>query len=94
MHTLAILLLLGQAQAADTTGYSSPALRALVQRAESANAAPPASLRGYTARYESEVGLVKRLPDRIEGASTIEQTAGEFTWVVGRGFGQYQRGTG
>ncbi|HOX21073.1 MAG TPA: hypothetical protein PLI70_09120 [Gemmatimonadales bacterium] len=89
---LAILLLLGQAQAADTSGYATPALRAIIQRAESANAAPPPDLRGYTARYESEVGLVKRLPDRIEGASTIEQTAGEFTWVAGRGFGQHEQG--
>jgi hypothetical protein len=92
MHTIAMLLLLGQAQLPDTTGYTTAALRALIQRAESANAAPAAGLRGYTARYESEVALVKRLPERIEGASTIEQTAGQFTWVVGRGFEQHEQG--
>ena len=92
MHMLAILLLLGQAQAADTNGYSTPALRAVIQRAESANAAPPAALRGYTARYETAVALTKLLPDRIEGTSTIEQTAGVFTWQDGVGFGQHQEG--
>ncbi len=89
---IAILLLLGHAQAADTLPYASPALRVVIERAESANAGPPANLRGYTARYESEVALVKRLPNRIEGASTIEQTAGEFRWVLGRGFNQHQQG--
>jgi hypothetical protein len=91
---LHLFLLLSQAplQAADTTGGASPALRALIAHAAGVNAAPQAGLRGYVARYESEVGLAKRLPDRIEGASTIEQTAGEFTWVAGRGFGQHQEG--
>lgn len=89
---IAILLLVTQAQTADTGSYATPALRAVIERAAAANAATPANLRGYTARYESEVALAKRLPDRIEGASTIEQTAGVFTWAVGRGFGQYQQG--
>jgi hypothetical protein len=89
---LSLLLMLSQAPVADTTGYATPALRTLIQRAEAANARPAADLRGYSARYESEVALVKRLPDRIEGASTIEQTAGEFTWVVGKGFGQHEQG--
>lgn len=89
---LAILLLLGQGQLPDTTGYATPALRALIRHASAANAAPPAALRGYTARYESEVALTKLLPDRIEGTSTIEQTAGVFTWQAGAGFGQHQEG--
>jgi len=89
---VSLLLLIVQAQARDTATYSSPALKAVIDRAAAANAAPPADLRGYTARYESEVAMAKRLPDRIEGTSTIEQTAGEFTWVVGRGFSQYQEG--
>ena len=89
---LAMLLLFGQGQVPDTSAYASPALRTLVQHASAANAAPPAALRGYSARYESEVALTKLLPNRIEGTSTIEQTAGVFTWQHGVGFGQYQEG--
>ncbi len=89
---IAILFLIAQAQTADTNSYATPALRALIARAAAVNAAPPANFLGYTARYESEVALVKRLPDRIEGASTIEQTAGVYTWAVARGFGQYEQG--
>ena len=89
---MALLFLLAQAPTADTTGYTSEALRALVARAESANAAPPTGLHGYSARYESEVALAKRLPERVEGASTIEQTAGVFTWEIGRGFSQHEEG--
>ena len=89
---IVILFLIAQAQTADTNSYATPALRALIARAAAVNAAPPANFLGYTARYESEVALVKRLPDRIEGASTIEQTAGVYTWAVGRGFGQYEQG--
>lgn len=87
-----LLLLLLQPQVADTIDYSSPALKALIGRAEQVNAAPPEGLRGYIARYESEVGISKRLPGNIEGTSTVEQTAGEFTWVVGAGFGQHEQG--
>lgn len=89
---LPLLLLLAQTQATDTSHYATPALRALIGRAAAINAAPPAELRGYTAHYESEVAMAKRLPDRIEGTSTVEQTAGDFTWAVGRGFGQHQIG--
>ena len=91
---LHLLFLLSQAppQAADTTGYTSPALRAVVTKAHAANAAPPPSLLGYTAKFESEVAITKRLPDRIEGASTIEQTEGQFTWVLGKGYEQHQLG--
>ncbi len=89
---LSLLLLLTQATTQDTASYSSPALREVVGRAATINAAPPADFRAYTARYESEVALIKILPDRIQGASTIEQTAGVFTWIVDSGFGQHQQG--
>lgn len=89
---LSLLLLFARPQAADTSQYSSPELRALIARAEAANAGPPAALRGYTARYEASLGLVRLVPGRVEGASTVEQTAGEFTWLVGQGFGQHQEG--
>ena len=91
---LPILLILAQAptQLPDTVGSATPALRALLERAAAVNAAPPADFRALTARYESEVGLVKLLPGRIQGASTIEQTAGIFTWVADSGFGQHQEG--
>ncbi len=84
--------MLSQTVAQDTTTYASPALRAVIERAAAVNAAPPADFRGYSARYESEVALVKLLPDRIQGASTIEQTAGIFTWLVDSGYGQHQLG--
>lgn len=89
---IALLALLTLQQDVDTARYSTPALRALVARAESANAAPAPGLLGYTARYESEVALTKLLPGRVEGTSTIEQTSGGFTWVDGQGFGQHQEG--
>ncbi len=89
---LPLLLLLSQAVPQDTASYSSQALRDVIARAEAANARPPESLRGYTARYESEVALIKLLPDRIQGASTIEQTAGVFTWIADSGYGQHQLG--
>jgi hypothetical protein len=89
-----ILLILAQAttQLPDTATYATPALRAVIERAAAVNASPPADFRAYTARYESEVALVKLLPGRIQGASTIEQTAGVFTWVADSGFGQHQQG--
>jgi hypothetical protein len=89
---LALLLMLSQTVAQDTTTYATPALRTVIERAATATAAPPADLRGYSARYESEVALVKLLPNRIQGASTIEQTAGIFTWLVDSGYGQHQLG--
>ncbi|HMU60229.1 MAG TPA: hypothetical protein PKA66_00485, partial [Gemmatimonadales bacterium] len=91
---LPILLILAQAttQLPDTAAYATPALRALIGRAATVNASPPADFRAYTSRYESEVALVKLLPGRIQGASTIEQTAGVFTWVADSGFGQHQQG--
>jgi len=91
---LPIFLILAQAttQIPDTSGYASPALRAVIDRAAAVNAAPPTDLRALTARYEAEVALVKLLPDRIQGASTIEQTAGVFTWIPDSGFGQFQQG--
>jgi hypothetical protein len=92
MLPLLLILVQAQPQGPDTTTYASPALRALIERAAAANSAPPAPLLGYTARYESEVALVKLLPNRIEGASTIEQTAGIFTWLVDSGYGQHELG--
>lgn len=89
---IALLALLTLQQTGDTAAYSSPALRTLVARAASTNASPATGLLAYTGRYESEVAMVKLLPGRIEGASTIEQTAGRFTWVAGQGYGQHQEG--
>jgi len=91
MIALLLLTLQPSAQAVDTT-YATPALKTVIARAAAANAAPPPDLRAYTAKYESEVAMAKRLPDRVEGTSTVEQTAGTFTWVVGRGFGQHEEG--
>lgn len=91
---LSALLLMAQvqAQAPDTGHYTTQALRAVVAQGAEVNAASNPTLRAYTSRYESEVGLTKLLPGRIEGTSTIEQTAGTFTWVAGKGFGQHQEG--
>lgn len=85
------LLLALQVQAVDST-YSSPALRALVDRAAVINALPPAPLRAYSAKFESELAVVKGLPGPIEGTATVDQVGGIFRWDRTKGFGQHQIG--
>ncbi|MFI5210137.1 MAG: hypothetical protein ACHQ2E_06815, partial [Gemmatimonadales bacterium] len=87
------LLLQATAQGpAVDSSYASPALRALVERAAAANNLPPKALRAYTAKFESELAVVKGLPGPIEGTATVDQVGGIFRWDRDKGFGQEQVG--
>ena len=86
-----LLLLLAFQLPADST-YSTPALRDVVERAAVYNAAASAQLRPFAAQYQSSVGVVRRLPDNVEGSATIEQMAGIFRWTPDGVFQQHQTG--
>src|SRR3954471_4306704 len=60
--------------------YASPALRAFMGAAADANHLPPATLRGYRARVESELSLLVRDTLGREHAAQIEQLAMAATW--------------
>ena len=60
--------------------YSSPYVRALVDRASSSNRRVPDSLQGYLARVESEMAFIARQPDGVEQTVTVEQTASVVRW--------------
>jgi len=91
MIALLLLLQAAAAQQGDSS-YSSPVLRALVERAAVLNALPPEALRAYSAKFESELAVVKGLPGPIEGTATVDQVAGEFRWDRLKGYGQHQVG--
>src|SRR5690349_11926545 len=78
------LLLIAQISAAapplDAT-YSTPALRQLVDRASIENHEPPASLRAYHSRVESELSMLVRDTLGREQAAQIEQLAVDATWL-------------
>jgi hypothetical protein len=65
---------------ADPT-YSTPALRHLVERAAVENHEPPASLRAYRSRVESELSLLVRDTLGREEAAEIEQFAANARWI-------------
>ena len=67
------------AQSADST-YSSPAVRALVERASIQNRRVPDSLRAYVARAESELAIAARQADGVEQTFAVEQTANVVRW--------------
>ena len=89
---IALLLLLHAPVPGPDSTYSSPALRALVERAAVANALPPPALRAYAAKFESELAMVKGLPGPVEGTVTVDQIGGEFRWDREKGYGQHQVG--
>src|SRR5436189_875738 len=60
--------------------YSSPALAAFITEAASANRLPPAALRGYRARIESELSLIVRDTLGRERAAQVEQLAMTAAW--------------
>ena len=68
------------AQGSTDSTYSTPAVRALVERAVVANRAVPDSLRAYEARVASEMAFVARQPDGIEQTFTVEQTESVVRW--------------
>ena len=69
-----------------------PRPAALVDQAAAANVLPPAALRAYSAKFESELAVVKGLPGPIEGTATVDQVGGIFRWDRDKGFGQQQVG--
>ena len=74
-------LLLAQLALPADSGYTSPALEALVARAARANHAPPPAFRAYHAHVESELALI--LGDSLlhENAVQIEQFASSVGWA-------------
>ncbi len=84
-------LLLALQQAPDST-YATPALRDVVERAAVYNAAAAGQLRPFAAQFQSSIGVVRRLPDNVEGSATIEQMAGIFRWTPQGVFQQHQTG--
>lgn len=76
----------------DSAAYSTPALRALVARAATANQSPPASLRGYRATVETEVGFTLRDTLGRERTSQVEQLASDAKWKRGDAYELHVRG--
>ena len=60
--------------------YSSPALAAFIATAAAANRLPPAPLRGYRARVESELSLILRDTLGRERSTQVEQLAMTAVW--------------
>jgi hypothetical protein len=75
----ALVVVLTAAQPADST-YSTPAVRALVERASVQNRRVPDSLRAYVARAESELAIAARLADGVEQTFAVEQTDNVVRW--------------
>ena len=82
MLPLLLWVQLGGAAWADST-YSSVPLRDLVAAAAVANRQPPAELRSYRSRVETELSLILRDTLGREHTAEVEQLASEATWVPG-----------
>lgn len=85
------LLLIAQIAVARTDGpvdstYSSPALRRFVERAAVENHEPPASLRAYRSRIETELSFMVRDTLGREASAQIEQIASDATWARNDGY--------
>src|SRR5512133_1211172 len=76
------LLLCAQlvAPSVDST-YASPALRRLVARAATENRFPPAALRSYRSRIETELSLLVRDTLGRERSAEVEQLATDALWT-------------
>lgn len=70
----------GTVRVRDTSTYATPALRAMIAEASERNRRVPDGLRSYRARIGSEVAIVLRRPDGVEGAVSVEQFAGSARW--------------
>src|SRR5688500_13944186 len=75
---VAIAQVIAQAPADST--FSSPAVRALVERAAESNRRVPDSLRSYAARVASEMAFIARETDGVEPTFTVEQTESTVRW--------------
>jgi len=64
----------------DSGAYSSEALRAMVAMAAESNRLPPATLRGYRSRIETETSLIIRDTLGREHSAEIEQIASDGSW--------------
>ena len=69
-------------QPGDTATFATPAVRAIVTRATTANRELPAGLEAYRARVESEIGLVLNITTNAPGA--IAGTAAGSNEVAGQ----------
>ena len=82
MLTLIFCAQLVAATSIDST-YSSPALRALVARAAAENRQPPAALKSYRSRIETELSLLIRDTLGRERSAEVEQLATDASWTRG-----------
>ena len=73
---------LSAAMPADST-YASPALREFVARAAIENRFPPAALRAYRSRIETELSLLIRDTLGRERSAEVEQLASDAAWTRG-----------
>ncbi len=73
------ILICAQLAMADSV-YASPALRAFVEAASVRNRHVPVALRSYRASVESEIAIVARRADGVEGTVSIEQVQNEVRW--------------
>jgi hypothetical protein len=87
LATAAMLAAATAPQSVDST-YSTPAVRALVERASVQNRHVPDSLRAYVARAESELAVAARQADGVEQTFAVEQTANVVRWERG---GRYEQ---
>jgi hypothetical protein len=68
--------------------YASERVRAVVTSAAAMNAAPPASLRSYRARVETELSFVQSQADGRETPLQLEQIASDLYWRADGGITQ------
>ncbi len=89
MHALLLLLAL---QSGQDSSYASPALRDLVSRAVARAEEATVRAGGFRSRFESSIAVVRTAPERVEGASSIEQIAGTYRARAGGFFEQHREG--
>ncbi|HEX4468888.1 MAG TPA: hypothetical protein VH080_05100 [Gemmatimonadaceae bacterium] len=79
-----LLLQLAVTAAHPDSTYSSAALRSFIAEAAANNRVPPAALRAYRARVESELALIVRDTLGRERAAQVEQLAMNAAWERGQ----------
>jgi hypothetical protein len=79
-----LFLQLAVAAAHPDSTYSSAALRSFITEAAASNRVPPAALRAYRARVESELSLIVRDTLGRERAAQVEQLAMNAAWERGQ----------
>jgi hypothetical protein len=82
MLTLILCAQIAAATPVDST-YSSTALRDLVARAAAENRLPPAALKAYKSRIETELSLLVRDTLGRERSAEVEQIATDASWTRG-----------